>query len=71
MVKTRYRPFILRLRLDDPHSHKTDADQVVGSVHQVGLQEIIYFDTAQKFQEVMHELVAHINAEEMKYGDQD
>jgi hypothetical protein len=71
MVKTRYLTFILRFRLEDSHSHKTDTDQVVGSVHQVGLQEIIYFDTAQKFQEVMHELVAHINAEEMKYGDQD
>lgn len=69
MAKTRYLTFILRLRLDDPPSHKTDGDQVAGSVHQVGLQEIIYFDTVQKFQEVMHALITRINSEEMKYGD--
>jgi hypothetical protein len=57
-MNTQYRTFILRVCLDDSHSHESDHDKVFGSVQQVGLQKIHYFDSLDKFQQAMQQLVA-------------
>ena len=57
-MNTQYRTFILRLCLDNSRSQESDHDKVFGSVQRVGLQEIHYFDSLEKFQQAMQQLVA-------------
>ena len=57
-MNTQYLAFILRLRLDDRDSQEPAGDNVRGSQQQAGLQEIRYFDSPEKLQEVLHQLVA-------------
>jgi hypothetical protein len=57
-MNTRYRTYILRVCLDDSRCQESDHDKVFGSVQQVGLQEVHYFNSLEKFQQAMQHLVA-------------
>ncbi len=70
-MTTRYLTLILRLRLDNKNSQDSAAYQVSGSVQQVGLQEIVYFDSVEKFQETLQAMVARLTLTEVKYGNSD
>ena len=56
-MSTQYLTFVLRLRLDDSQPRQTADRKVFGSVQQVGLQEIHYFDTVEKFEEALQKLL--------------
>lgn len=71
MMKTRYRTFILRLRLDDLSSMESAVEHISGSVQQAGLQDIYYFDSAEKFLDTMHSLVAGLTLSEVIDGNSD
>jgi hypothetical protein len=71
MMKTRYLTFILRIRLDEAFSREPSAGKIIGSVQQVGFQEIYYFDTAAKFLQTMQSLAAGATITEVKYGEPD
>ena len=57
-MNTQYLAFILRLRLDDPNSQEPAGENVRGSLQQVGLQEIHYFDSLDKLQEALQQHIA-------------
>ena len=56
-MNTQYLTVILRLRLDDRPAQSTGPAGVYGSLQRVGLQEIHYFDSAEKLQEALQRLV--------------
>lgn len=56
-MNTQYLTVILRLRLNGRPSQETRPDKVNGSLQQVGLQELHYFDSAEKLQEALQQLV--------------
>jgi hypothetical protein len=56
-MNTQYLTLILRLRLEDGLSQDTGSGKVNGSLQQVGMQEIRYFDTVEKLQEALQGLV--------------
>jgi hypothetical protein len=70
-MKTIYLTFIVRLRLDNGHSEALAGDIVSGSVQEVGLQEVFYFDSAEKFQKTMQQLAAGVSIKEVKDGKSD
>jgi hypothetical protein len=71
MMKTHYRTFILRLRLDDLSSVESAEVHISGSVHQAGLQDVYYFDSVQKFLDTMHSLVDGLTLSEVIDGNSD
>jgi hypothetical protein len=71
MMKTRYLTFILRIRLDESPSQEPAEGKILGSVQQVGFQEIYHFDTAAKFLDMMQSLAAGATITEVKYGKPD
>lgn len=71
MMKTHYLTFVLRLRLGDRRINETTVDQIAGSVQQVGQQEIVYFDTAEKFQQALRRLIVQITSKELNNENSD
>jgi len=57
-MNTQYKTFIVRLRLDDSPDQPPVEIKVNGSVQQVGLSQIRYFDSAEKFQQTIRQLVS-------------
>jgi hypothetical protein len=55
-MNTQYITFILRLRLDAGGGQDTANHRVFGSMQKVGLQEICYFDSAEKLQATLQGL---------------
>jgi hypothetical protein len=58
-MHTQYLTFILRLRRVD---RQPDELSVSGSVQQVGLEEIRYFDLAEKLQETLKRMIARTSS---------
>ena len=56
-MNTQYLTYILRLHIDDRDPLEPAGDKVFGSVQQVGLEEIHYFDSLEKFQETFKEMI--------------
>jgi hypothetical protein len=66
-MNTRYVTFILRLRLDDQKPEDVPGDKICGSLHSlhnVGLQEILYFDSLVKLEQALYKLVIQEKNEE-------
>jgi len=61
-MNTQYVSFILRLRLNERQSQDHVDHKVSGSVQQVGLQEIRYFDSAEKLKETLQQLLPEMTA---------
>lgn len=59
-MNTQYLAIILRLRLDDRDSQEPAGYKVYGSLQQVGLQDIHYFDSLEKLQEALQQFVAWV-----------
>lgn len=56
-MNTKFFTFILRLRLDADASQDSADRTISGSLQQVGLQEFRYFDSSDKLQEMIQQLV--------------
>jgi len=59
-MNTKYFTFILRLRLDADASQDRDERMVSGSLQQAGSQESLYFDSPDKLQELIQQLVDEV-----------
>jgi hypothetical protein len=70
-MKTRYLTFILRLRLDNQPPQDPAEEHISGSVQQVGLQDVFYFDSAEKFQQALQQLAAGLSLKEVKHAKSD
>jgi len=68
-MNTQYFTFILRLRMDERQSQERSELKVFGSVQQVGLQEIHYFDSVEKFQDTLQQLVGRVNPSVQEHKD--
>ena len=70
-MKTHYLTYILRLRLDETLARGAGPSNISGSLQQVGLVEIVYFDSLDKFQESWQRLAAEFILKEVKDGKYD
>lgn len=63
-MHTRYVTFILRLRLDNQKPEDIPGNQLYGSLHQIGLQKIHYFDSFKKLEQALYQLALQKKDEE-------
>ena len=63
-MNTRYVTFVLRLRLDDQKPEDIPGEKIHGSLHQIGLQKIHYFDSLDKLEQALNQLVIQEKTEE-------
>lgn len=68
-MNTQYITFILRLRLDDRDLQGLAGERVSGSLQQAGLQELHYFDSLEKLQEDLQQLVSQAILRSLGRGD--
>jgi hypothetical protein len=64
-MSTQYLTIILRLRLEDQNRSDPSEDRLCGSLQLVGLQKIHYFDTTEKFQETLQQLVKDSSSDQL------
>jgi hypothetical protein len=69
MMKTRYQTFILRVRLDEKSAQESHGDKISGSLQQVGLPEMLFFDSVEKLHETIHRMVVEFFPKEVKDGN--
>ena len=67
-MNTHYLTFILRLRLDDRPTQTAAGETVSGSLQQAGQPEIRYFDTLEKLQQALEQMVDSVSLKEMNDG---
>lgn len=60
-MNTQYLTLILRLRLDGRQSREAAGDKVYGSLQQVGLNDVHYFDSTEKLQTALQQLFDRVN----------
>jgi hypothetical protein len=68
MLNTHYFTFILRLRLDDRPNSKASGEALSGSLQEAGRQEIRYFDSLEKLQQTLGQLVDSVTLKEFNDG---